>query len=294
MAAELAYGGMSERKAAAKANAAYGLDKPTVKRKATKSTTHRKKLRMSGQAVPLIGPGRRTFDDEVEHQLLETIRLLRSLKFTVYKEQVMAGAHEAWRQLPEHQRKFKKPPGRSWYRCFLKRHGLSTKDQRPVELLREKWFTPSNMLRHFDLLEEELHQRGYIAVNPDYDAATPESVKFVWTSEGEDHCVSFDETRVSMSLEVVSRYKGQETICVEGDDGATHGGKSPAVATLVGGSAVSGRGLPMYLIPPATTALKTRWLQDAPKTDTIHPETGQPETAVFAPPNQKGTAQAFA
>lgn len=233
--------------------------------------------------------------DEFNQRLCEYVLALRSLRFPVFKDQVIGAANFALHGTTYLQSFKHKRLGNNWYyNSFLRQfsHRLGTSGIQPLEIDRARWATAKNIGRWYEMLADALVEAGVAVRNPDYD---PEAAAGTTAAEpvfitSPDRIVSFDETRVEADMTHAARGKRERGLFdkhgpVESrrDVLANKGGLA---ATGVGGCAADGKALPGLFIF-AATSYEQSWTTPSPRSGFLDSE-GRYRMALFGCNKQGG------
>ena len=136
----------------------------------------------------------------------------------------------------EHAAKFKDGKAtEGWYRGFLRRTGMTTGTERPLEITRAEWYTEENLKTYYDVAEGVLLNAGVAIRNPEYNPEEPYSQSITITRP--ERIVSFDETRLELDCTRTIKAKTDRMV----RDGLEDRGETLAVKSSCTASAVCGR-----------------------------------------------------
>ena len=109
----------------------------------------------------------------------------------------------------------------NWYYSWLKVYKLNSETTKPLEVERATWTTPSNLLKHYAVVEKVALERGYAVVNRHYDESDPLSQKILWTKA--ERVVSFGEKKLTLDQNAKNMNNTNRTLTVPamGDTGKT-------------------------------------------------------------------------
>jgi hypothetical protein len=198
-------GRLSMRKAASEAKqkllAKHGvnLNLSHLCHKLNEANTH-------GAVIAPERPGGVYLPQDVEERIVRLVRWLRAKKLPVFPEDVMGWATELIKGSP-HVASFR--DGRAtdgWYRSFLKRQGLKTGAERPLETTRAQWLSEDNLKSYYDTAAGIL-----VAVTTeDYNADDPASLPITITHP--ERIFSYDETRLELDCTVGGKGKADRQV----------------------------------------------------------------------------------
>ena len=233
-------------------------------------TISRETLRLAVPGIPPQPAGRAPFIPPAgEKYIADLVRAQRELKWPVFKEDCIAMA-QAMVENTDIQDKFKDHTvSKWWYDRWLRDYGLAEANQRPLEMARAKWFTASNVLKHYDICEQEFLEAGVAQPNPEFNPTEPLSEKIKIIKP--ERIFSFDETRIQMDM-ADAKFKSK-TLKIVVDKRSTTGAhdkgnpnrdvvvsKGGGDASGVGGSTAAGDALPAMFIV-AGESLDVDWME---------------------------------
>ena len=106
-----------------------------------------------GEAKSPQKPGGVYVPSCIEARIVTLIQGLRQRKMPVFGDDVMGWCTEMIRDTP-YERNF--PGGKAtvgWYRGFLRRTGMTTGTERPLEITRSEWLTEENLRTYYEVAE---------------------------------------------------------------------------------------------------------------------------------------------
>ena len=130
--------------------------------------------------------------------------------YTVFKGKVMRMANALVRGTAAEDRFKNGEIKQHWYNRFLERQGLTTGNQRPLEIKRDEWTTSTNVAKHYDILADTCVRAGIARWNPNFDPTVKDSEMIYFTHP--ERLISFDETRLQMDMTAVSKSQKLRTV----------------------------------------------------------------------------------
>jgi len=262
--------GLSLRAAAAIVNEKYSSSERVL------SVSHAtlKNYQAEGAVLPNKRGREQILPIDFNSKICQHVLALRSLKFPVFRDQIIAAANHTLEGSSELRDKFKdRGVGTNWYyNSFLKefKHRLGTGSVQPLEIDRAKWATASNIGPWYAMMAEALVEAGVAVRNPDFDADAPAGTTnampvFVTKPE---RILSFDETRSELDMTTTSQAKSEAGVFdrnapreTRKEAMAAH--KGGLSATIVGGGTGDGKALPAFVIF-AGESYAARWTRPSP------------------------------
>ena len=168
----------------------------------------------------------------IEERIVNLIKGLRQRKLPVFGDDVIGWCTELINgtEWAANLKDGKASDG--WYRGFLRRTGMATGTERPLEITRAKWYTEANLKTYYEVAEGVLLNAGVAARNPEYDEAVPCSQSILITRP--ERIVSFDETRLELDCTRTSKGKTDRIVRAGLEDrGEALATKSSATASTI-------------------------------------------------------------
>ena len=171
----------------------------------------------------------------IEERIVSLIKGLRQRKLPVFGDDVIGWCTELIKDTPCATRFRDGKASEGWYRGFLRRTGMTTGTERPLEITRAEWYNEKNLTTYYDVAEGVLVNAGVATKNPHYNPNDPYSQSIFITRP--ERIVSFDETRLELDCTRTSKAKTDRMV----RDGLEDRGETLAVKSSCTASAVCGR-----------------------------------------------------
>ena len=231
---------LGKRRAAKQASEKFGVR--------ISATTAQRAAETPGQGPK--APGRNCIlPSGVENKLEDLCLLLREMKLPIFRFMVLSYVNTLLAGTAEADMLKHREVRKHWYYNWLGRcTRLKTANIRPLEITRAQWATPSNILRHYEMLADMLVQLNIAVRNPDFDPTVPlsEPVKIVKPGR----LGSMDESRLlNDSTEVGKKKDNRILMGQEGNSGKVLVNKGDGDGTGIGGSTAGGMDFPGQCCP---------------------------------------------
>ena len=179
------------------------------------------------------------FSSAFESDLADGIRYIRERKLPVFKPDVMRTVRMALIENDAEELLSDLTDG--CYRGFLRRTGLGTGNQSPIETTRAAWLTPANLEGYYDVAAEMLVDAGIAHRVEGFDRAQAYAVMLI--IDHPERMLSYDETDLTLDQTGGSKSNSLRTITSgKGDYGETTATKSGKKVTGTGAHREQGAG----------------------------------------------------
>ena len=118
-------------------------------------------------------PGGVYIPARIEEEVADLVRALRRRMMPVFVDDVMAWMTEKIDGTSYAENFSDGKANENWYYEFLRRQGMLTDTERPLETTREEWLTEENLLKYYEIAAKIMVKAGVAELRPDYDPDVP-------------------------------------------------------------------------------------------------------------------------
>ena len=166
-----------------------------------------------------------------------------------------------------------------WFQRFCIRNGIRTGKPCGLEVLRARWVTAENAVKHYEVLKDALVSTGVAVVNEEYDRTTQGSSELIFVHPG--RLVSLDETNISLNEEPTGENGQRICLAGPGDQGNIMMSKGVLCGSLMFVRMGDSRMLSPLVVYNGTGEVPADWRDEGVRGDAVD-DNGEIITALWA------------